>query len=262
VALQGLDHDPYQTTAQGLFALPFVLASGFAGWLSDRYSKRRIVVLAKIAEIVVMAAGVVAFLTGTMGEQSLLYMLFAVLFVMGLQSAFFGPSKYGILPELCHEDDLPAANGIVQMTTFLAIIFGLAVCGMAKQWLQEEGYGLWMLSAACVVIAIVGTLTSLLIRPTPIAHPGLPLKPSSLAIDSRTCRLMWNDRPLLVVLLISSLFWFLGGLLLPAINAYGKQQIGLNDFHTSILNACVGLGIAAGCVIAGRMSGHAVRFGL
>jgi MFS family permease len=262
VALRGLDHDPYQTTAQGLFALPFVLCSGFAGWLSDRYSKRTIVVLCKVAEIVVMAAGTIAFLTGTMGEDGLLYMLFAVLFVMGLQSAFFGPSKYGILPELFHEDDLPQANGIVQMTTFLAIIFGLAVCGMAKQLLQEAGIGLWVLSAGCIGIAFAGTLTSLLVRSTPIAHPGLPLKPSSLAIDSRTCQLMWADRPLLIVLLISSLFWFLGGLLLPAINAYGKQQIGLNDFHTSILNACVGLGIAAGCVIAGRMSGHSVRFGL
>jgi len=262
VTLRELDHDPYQTTAQGLFALPFVLCSGFAGWLSDRVSKRRVVVLCKVAEIVVMAAGMVAFLTGTMGEDGLLYSLMAVLFLMGLQSAFFGPSKYGILPELFGDDDLPAVNGVVQMTTFLAIIFGLAACGMAKQMLQDAGLGLWMISVACIGIAFVGTLTSLLIRPTPLAHPGLPIKPSSLAIDARTCRLMWADRPLLIVLLISSLFWFLGGLLLPAINAYGKQQVGLDDFHTSILNACVGLGIAVGCAGAGHLSGQAVRFGL
>ena len=262
VTLRSLDHDPYQTTAQGLFALPFVLCSGFAGWMSDRLSKRRIVVLCKVAEIGVMLAGLIAFFTGTMGEDGLLNTLFAVLFLMGLQSAFFGPSKYGILPELFHEDDLPAVNGIVQMTTFLAIIFGLAFCGFLKQWLTDAGLSLSYISMICIGIALAGTSTSLLIRPTPIAQPGLPLKPSSFAVDARTWNLLWSDRPLLVVVLVSSLFWFLGGLLLPAINAYGKQQIGLNDFHTSVLNACVGFGIAAGCALAGKLSRHTIRFGL
>ena len=262
VALRGLDHDPYQTTAQGLFALPFVLFSGFAGWLSDRVSKRRIVVLCKVSEIGVMLAGLIALMTGTLGEDGLLNALFAVLFVMGLQSAFFGPSKYGILPELFHDDDLPAVNGAVQMTTFLAIIFGLAFCGFLKQWLTDEGLSLSYISMICIGIALVGTLTSLLVRPTPIARPGLPLKPSSFAVDARTWNILWSDRPLLVAILVSSLFWFLGGLLLPAINAYGKQQIGLNDFHTSALNADLGLGIAAGCALAGKLSHHTIRFGL
>jgi acyl-[acyl-carrier-protein]-phospholipid O-acyltransferase/long-chain-fatty-acid--[acyl-carrier-protein] ligase len=262
VALRGLDHDPYQTTAQGLFALPFVLFSGFAGWLSDRVSKRRIVVLCKAGEIGVMLAGLIGLMTGTMGEDGLLNALLAVLFVMGLQSAFFGPSKYGILPELFHEDDLPVANGVVQMTTFLAIIFGLAFCGFFKQWLTDAGHSLSYISMICIGIALIGTLTSLLVRTTPIARPGLPLQTSSFAIDARTWKMLWTDRPLLVVVLVSSLFWFLGGLLLPAINAYGKQQIGLDDFHTSFLNACVGFGIAAGCVLAGKLSRHTIRFGL
>ena len=159
-AASKLEGDPFQPWAQGLFALPFVLFSGFAGWLSDRNSKRTIVVLCKVAEIAVMAAGLFVFIMFASGNRDgLLFGLLAVLFFMGAQSAFFGPSKYGILPELFRAGDLPAANGIVQMTTFLAIIGGTAVCGFFKDALQSPG-GLW----PCVLIASIGTLTALMIR--------------------------------------------------------------------------------------------------
>src|SRR5690606_23623095 len=98
------------------FAVPFILFSGYAGFLSDRNSKRRIVVLAKVAEVLIMAMGLLAFLSGSLTA------LFVVLFLMGTQSAFFGPGKYGILPELLRDEDLPRANGIFLMTTFLAVI--------------------------------------------------------------------------------------------------------------------------------------------
>lgn len=262
VASQQLRHDPYQTTAAGLFALPFVLFSGFAGWLSDRVSKRRVIVLSKVAEIVVMACGVGAFLFGSPGSETLIRLLLAVLFVMGLQSAFFGPSKYGVLPEMFRDRDLPAVNGAVQMTTFLAIIFGTAVCGIGKDRLEDAGLGLWPLSLACVGIAAVGTLTSLLVRPLPAAQPDLPFSPSSLAIDRHTSRMLRDDRPLLTALLISSLFWLMGGMLQPAVNAFGKLQLGLRDSATSLLMAGIGFGIAVGCALAGKLCGARINFGI
>lgn len=257
----GLEQDP-QMFAQGAFALPFVLASGFAGWLADRFSKRTVVVWSKVAEIGVMLAGVVAFFSAALYSDALLVALFIVLAFMGLQSAFFGPSKYGILPELFAEHDLPAANGMIQMTTFLAIIFGMAVCGAAKQLLQAQGIGLWTVSAGCVVIAVVGTLTSLWVRRTPVARPGLPLQRSSFGIDPDTRRIIRADRVLLGVLLISCLFWFTGGVLIPAVNDFGKTQMGYDDLVTSLLASMLGVGIAGGCVAAGKLSRHRIHFGL
>ncbi len=262
VTLRSLDHDPYQTAAQATFAIPFVLFSGFAGWLSDRVSKQRVVVLCKVAEIGVMAAGLLAFVGGTMGSDTLMTLLLLVLSLMSMQSAFFGPSKYGILPELFAEHDLPQANGLIQMTTFLAIIFGTAVVGFAKQLLEEAGLGLWPISAACIALAVLGTLTSLVIRSTPVAHPGLPFCASSLTIDRTTWGMLRSDRTLMGVLLVSSLFWFLGGLLMSTVNAYGKLQLGLKDGPTSLLAASVGVGIAVGCVLAGRLCGQSVRFAI
>jgi acyl-[acyl-carrier-protein]-phospholipid O-acyltransferase/long-chain-fatty-acid--[acyl-carrier-protein] ligase len=71
---------------------------------------------------------------------------------------------------------------------------------------------------------------------------------------------LWRDRPLRGVLLISSLFWFIGGLVLPAVNALGKSEMHLKDARTSLLATCMGIGIALGCVSAGKLSKKRLRF--
>ena len=243
----------YQPVAMALFAIPFVLFSGFGGYLSDCNSKRRTVVICKVAEIVVMAAGLVAFLNGQ------LLALFVVLFLMSTQSAFFGPAKYGILPELFRDRDLPVANGVIQMTTFVAIIFGMALAGFAKDWFEGR---LWVVSTFCIVIAIVGTLTSLAIRRTRIAHPGLRFDKSALGINHETWTLLREDRTLFGILMISSLFWLVGGVVQPTVNAFGILEFGMTDSRASLLAACMGVGIALGCVVAGKASHHRINFRL
>ena len=251
--------DVYQPVAQALFALPFVLFSGFAGYLSDRLSKRRIVVVCKGVEIGVMLAGMYVFLSARSSFDPSLALLLCVLALMGTQSAFFGPAKYGILPELLPDHNLPAANGIIQMTTFLAIIFGTAAAGYGKDLLQED---LWLLCSGCLAIATLGTLTSLLIRRTSPAQPTLQFDPSSLLVNRDTWKMLVTDRTLFGVLLISSLFWMIGGVLLPAVNAFGKNQLGIGDSRTSIMSASIGFGIAAGCALAGKLSRSRIRFEL
>jgi len=249
----------YQSWAQAIFAIPFVLFSGMAGWLADRNSKRTIVVLAKVAEIVIMAMGMCVFLYGADVPKETLMMLFVVLACMSLQSAFFGPPKYGILPELFRDSDLPPANGIFQMTTFVAIIVGGAIGGIGKQYLDDQ---LWMMSAVCVVLAVTGTLTSCLVRPTPIARPGLQFEPSMLAMHHTVYKLLRNDFFLVKVLAVMSLFWFMGGVMQIAANELGKLRLGLSDGRTSIIMSGVAFGIAIGCGSAAKLSHHKINFRL
>ncbi len=256
IAQTGTDH---QATAQAMFAIPFVLFSGLAGFIGDRVSKRGIVVSAKVAEIGIMLLGMTAFFLSGLFPTLLLPLLFLVLFLMGTQSAFFGPSKYGILPELFSKRDLPQANGLIQMTTFVAIILGMAAAGYGKDWFPDS---LWIVSAFCVGIAFLGTLTSFWIRKTPIAHPGLEFQWSALGINRETWRMLKADKTLMTVLLISSLFWFVGGVVLPATNTFGKTQLGLSNGDTSLLAACMGIGIAVGCAVTGKLSHQTIRFGL
>ncbi len=240
-----------QGLAMFLFAWPFIAFSGFAGFLSDRFSKRTIIVLCKLAELGIVLLGLIGFVTGS------LFALLSVLCLMGVHSAFFGPSKYGILPELLRPSDLPRANGFMLMATFLAIIFGLAAAGAAKQTFAGS---LWLASLPCLVVALVGVGTSLLIRPTTIAEPHLKFDWSSVALAPDTRALLKRDRKLLGVLLMSSVFWFVGGTVYPpAINAFGKQQLRLDDLVTGAMAASTGLGIAVGCVLAGLLSKDRVR---
>ena len=240
-----------QGLAMFLFAWPFIAFSGFAGFLSDRFSKRTIIVLCKVAELGIVLLGLIGFVTGSLSA------LLGVLCLMGVHSAFFGPSKYGILPELLRAPDLPRANGFMLMATFLAIIFGLAAAGAAKQMFAGS---LWLASLPCLVVALVGVVTSLLIRPTAIAEPHLKFNWSSVALAPDTRALLKRDRKLLGVLLMSSVFWFVGGTVYPpAINAFGKQQLHLDDLATGAMAASTGLGIAVGCVLAGILSKDRVR---
>jgi acyl-[acyl-carrier-protein]-phospholipid O-acyltransferase/long-chain-fatty-acid--[acyl-carrier-protein] ligase len=107
---------------------------------------------------------------------------------------------------------------------------------------------------------VVGTATSLTIRRTPAAHPGMPFQPSSLVIHRETWQMLRRDGPLMKVLLISSLFWFLGGAVQPSVNSFGKTQMLLGDARTSLMAACLGVGIAIGCIVAGLISRARVSF--
>jgi MFS family permease len=238
-----------------IFSAPFLAFTGYAGYLSDKFSKRRIVVICKLAEILIMALGGLGFYI--YWKSGSLTFLYFVLFLMGSHSAFFGPGKYGILPELLREGDLPRANGFILMSTFLAIIFGTAVAGALK----EDGR-LWLASAACIAIAVIGATTSLLIRRLPPANPRLRFEGSALTVPPDMRAMLRGDRPLLAALLVSSIFWLLAGMVPSAVNALGKIELQVGDFWTSILTACIGIGIAVGCVVGGLISHGEVDFGL
>src|SRR6266511_1447367 len=106
-----------------LFMLPSALFSGYAGHLADVYSKRSILVAVKVCEIIIMILALGAFFTGHI--ESML----AIVFLMGLHAAFFSPAKYGILPEMLPEKDLSRGNGLLEMSTFVAIILGTSLSG-------------------------------------------------------------------------------------------------------------------------------------
>ena len=238
-----------------IFAAPFLAFTGYAGYLSDKFSKRSIVIICKLAEVAIMALGGLGFyIYWTSGSLAFLY---AVLFLMGTHSAFFGPGKYGILPEMLRESDLPRANGFILMMTFLAIIFGTGLAGL----LLADGR-LWLASTSCIVIAVIGTLTSLFIRPLPAANPGLRFQWSALTVPPDMREMLARDRPLLAALAVSSVFWLLAGMVPSAVNALGKIELQVGDLWTSILTACIGVGIATGCVIGGLVSHGAVDFRL
>jgi len=237
-----------QGQAQLIFAAAFLIFSGVAGYVSDRFSKRRVVICAKLAEIGIMFLGFLGFwwydLVGLDG-------LMVVLFMMGVHSAFFGPAKYGILPEIIRPSDLPRANGLFLMLTFLAIIFGT---GLASVLLGSENHRLWIGSLVCMGIAVVGTMTALTVRPLAAAQPNLKHSFATWGVPKEIRQLLRRDHQLLWAILVVAVFWMVGGIVLPAVNALGKTQFGLNGWPLGLLTASMGVGIAVGCVLGGYLS--------
>lgn len=256
----------YQALVSFLFALPFLLFSGLAGDIADRISKGRMMVVCKLAEIVIALLGVAGFLTvATIGTGSgtapvYLLILAGVVFLLGIQSAFFGPPKYGGLPELVRPEDLPTATGLTQMTTFLAIIFGVSLAG----YLADVFAGrIYLAGLVTVSIAVLGTLASFGIRRNPATDPGRVVSIRSFATVLRTLIGIFHHDPLMIrVMLIYSWFWFIGGVAITAINAFGRFQLGLDNLETSLMVATTSLGIAIGSVLVARLSHGKVRPGL
>ncbi|MEM7473911.1 MAG: MFS transporter [Planctomycetota bacterium] len=231
-----------------VFSLPFVLFSGIAGYLSDRYSKTPIINLCKIGEIVVMLLGLLAFYSYDMLGMAGTWI---VLFLMGTQSSFFGPGKYGILPELFREEDLPRANGLILMTTFLAIIFGTVAAGLITDKLRtEDGAGqLWIGMIVAVTIAVLGTATSYMVRRVPPAHPEMKLTADCFGVSKSVRSFLMKDKALLAALLVSSVFWLVSGIAVPVVNRLGRW-FEVSDFMTSLLTASIGFGIMIGALFS------------
>jgi acyl-[acyl-carrier-protein]-phospholipid O-acyltransferase/long-chain-fatty-acid--[acyl-carrier-protein] ligase len=252
--IAGAAKDDRQGWATFAFSLPFVLLSGLAGYISDRNSKSKIIFLCKIAEIAITLLAVVAFLMyGNLGD----FGTWAVLILMGIHSTFFGPAKYGILPELFHHKHLPRANGLILMSTFLAIILGVVLAGAIKEAVvtkdaagQEDYSRLWIGSLACALVAIVGTLTSLYIRYTAPVQPQAKFEFADSIVPAPIVSLLSKDRPLLVALFVSSIFWLVGGLVMPVVNRIGKDQLQQADTKTSVLTAGLAIGIIIGAISA------------
>jgi acyl-[acyl-carrier-protein]-phospholipid O-acyltransferase/long-chain-fatty-acid--[acyl-carrier-protein] ligase len=253
----------YQAVVQFLFALPFLLFSGLAGDISDRLSKGRLMVMCKLAEIIIALLGVSVFLLMSTAPadsgdtQVYLWLLAAVVFLLGTQSAFFGPPKYGGIPELVRPGDLTAATGMTQMTTFLAIIFGVALAGLLADLFADR---LYLAGLVTVSIAVLGTLASLGIARNPPSDPQRRITARSFTSNLRTLAGIWRSDGLMMrIMVIYSWFWFLGGVTLTAINAYGRLQLGLSNFATSLLVATTSLGIACGSMLVARLSHGKVR---
>ena len=249
---QAQTHD-WQGLGTFLFALPFLLFSGWAGFLSDRYRKRTVIANCKWAELGIMFVGLVLFYLFAAGPMNAAWLILfcLVLFLMGSHSAFFGPGKYGILPELFQESHMPAANGIILMTTFLAIIFGQALAGGLKSYFQDN---LVPIGGVCIGLAVLGILSALWIRPTPAKNSELAFQVDMLLVPREIWNLLRHDGTLLGALWSSSLFWMAAGMVQQIVVAFGKLQLLVGDFQSTLLLSAVSIGIIIGAPLAGTLS--------
>lgn len=235
-----------------VFALPFLMIVPIAGNFADKFSKRRLIVILKLLELLVMGFGVLA-----LSLQSPA-MLYVTMFLMSAQSAFFGPCKYGILPEQVDSEQLSKANGALQLFTFLAIICGTVLAPELS--LLTEGH--FSLSASvCIVIAGLGLLASWQIAPTP-AHPSRKLSLNGFGSVFRTSLEIRKDGFLTLAVLALAVFSLAAAFIQLNVLDFGEQHLGLTPEAATRLFLLTAIGIGVGSTTAGWLSGRAIEFGI
>ena len=236
-----------------LFAVPFLLFSMAGGYLADRFSKRTVAIGTKIFEIFAMLFAIYAFLNGSTN------MAFAVIFLASTQAAFFGPAKYGLLPEVLPDELLSWGNGILELTTFVAIIAG-AVAGplLAQRFHGRELYA-GLIFAACTLI---GLTTSFTISRVPAADPSRKFRFNIFGDLIKQVQIVRPDRTLHLAVVGNTYFWFLGALLQFVIVFYGREVLHIDETHGGYLQAALAIGIGIGSYAAGLLSAGKIEYGL
>jgi acyl-[acyl-carrier-protein]-phospholipid O-acyltransferase/long-chain-fatty-acid--[acyl-carrier-protein] ligase len=243
----------YLSIAGVIFILPFLLFSAYAGFISDRFSKQKIIVVTKALELFVMVLGFLALLKGNISA------IFLVLFLMGLQSTFFSPAKYGILPELLSDKDLSEGNGAIQLWTYMAIILG-TVCGGYLFYITKAQ--VYKASFVFIAISILGILTSVFVTKVKPSGSERRFEWNFIKEIFRNVKKIKSDRPIFLSILGLVYFGLLGGLFQLNIILYTRKVMEVSQFYTGLLLTTVALGLGIGSAFAGKLSGRKIEFGL
>jgi acyl-[acyl-carrier-protein]-phospholipid O-acyltransferase/long-chain-fatty-acid--[acyl-carrier-protein] ligase len=228
-----------------LFAMPFILFSLAGGYFADRYSKRDVTIGTKIFEIGVGIFATVALALGNLPMEA------AAVFLISTQGALFGPSKYGLLPELVPDNKLSWANGVIELGTFIASITAV----MGAGYLADAFRGRQFWSGIILLgLTMTGLFSSYGISRVIAANPARRFRANPLGDLGSQLHFIKQDGLLSWAVVGNTYLWFLAAFLQFVIVVYGHDVLRVNESEISYLQAAVGIGIGVGSLIAGYLS--------
>jgi len=237
--------------AGGLFILPYLLFSGLAGQLADRFEKSRVVQVVKASEILIMALAGIGLASGN------IVILMSALFLLGVHSAFFAPAKYGLLPQILRPSELVGGNAMLEMGTFLAILLGTLAGGALA-----ASHGTATIVGAMVAIAAVGLLMSLAMPRATAAAPDLRIDWNPFRSTMAAIRTARESRTVFLSVLGNSWFWFYGALVLAQLPLFVKTVVGGSESVVTLFLFVFSTGVGIGSLLCEKLSGHKVDIGL
>lgn len=236
-----------------IYVIPFLLFSSSAGILADRFSKQKLLVFMKIAEILLMILAIFAF------ANKSVWGCFSLLFVMSTHSAIFGPSKYGIIPELVPSDAVSRANGLITSFTYLAIIVGTFLASFLTEITNRHFV---LIAIFCLLVAIGGFFSALAVKPTPAQGSTKKINFFFIREIFRTLKYTLGIRHLLPAIFGSAFFLMVGAFTQLNIIPFAMQSLNLSEVAGGYLFLATALGIALGSFLAGKASRKRIELGL
>lgn len=243
-----LVHDPTHAqllinAAGGIFILPFVLFSALSGQLADKFDRCRLVRIIKVIEILVVILAILGF------YFEHITLLMVALFLMGTHSTFYGPVKYSALPDLLQREELLAGNGVVEGSTFIAILIGTIV-GTLYGITREGALTVTLIS---LVLAFVGWMSSFFLLPMPRADAGLRINFNLTKEIGHLLRYTYQNSTIYAAIMQISWFWFLGFIYVTEFPVFTKAILGAGASVVTWFLVLFSLGIAAGAFLCNRL---------
>ncbi|SKC76412.1 1-acyl-sn-glycerol-3-phosphate acyltransferases [Burkholderia sp. YR290] len=249
----GVNADTAAFLISAIFILPFVLFSATSGQIADKYDKAMLTRFVKTFEIGVMLVGGAGF---WLHNAVLLYLC---TFLMGVHSTVFGPVKYAYLPQHLDKSELVGGNGMVEMGTFVAILFGTIMGGAAA---GSDVHGAAILAFGCVAIALIGRVASGFVPPSMASQPDLRINWNPISETWRNLKLARQNRTVFLSLLGISWLWFVGATFLSSFFRFAKDVLSANPDVVTVLLATFSIGIGTGSLLCERLSKKRIEIGL
>ena len=231
------------TLASAIFIAPYFILSGLGGELADRYDKARVAQWLKFVEILVAIIAVAGY------TRQSIPLLFTALLGFGIIAALFGPIKYGILPDHLERDRLPAANALVEGATFIAILTGTIVGGLAAQ-----SSGVRIFGVLVIGFAVACWLAALRIPPSGEGAPHLEVTNNIVSSTAAMIRHLRADSRLWWGAMVTSWFWLVGIVVLSLLPPLIKTLLGGNEdtvtAYLAVFSIAIGIGSALAALIA------------
>lgn len=246
------DTNLYVNLAAGLFILPFFLFSAMAGQIADRYDKALVIRWCKVAELVIAVFAVVS-----VTAQSVVGML-TVLFLLGLQSTFFGPLKYAILPQHLRESELVGGNAQIEMGTFVAILLGTIVGGVVAAMSEVD----LVLSVLVVGVAAIGLGSAWMIPAAPASGQNVAVSFNLWSQTVAILRIARTRHAVYLSIMGISWFWFMGSAITAQIPNLTRLHLHGDSTVVTLVLAVFTLSIALGSLACERLSGHRIELGI
>ncbi len=252
ISIASLQTDKLVAVAGGIFILPFFLFSPIAGQIADKFEKSKLVRYTKVWEFGIMVLAAIGF------QYDQFWLLLCVLFFMGVQSTFFGPMKYSMIPQIVTSEKLVEGNAYVELGTFLAILLGTIAGGLAV----TSPNATLIVSATLLVIAGLGIVTSCKLPAVEIGNPKLVISLNPLPSFSQMWFLLNEKKTIFNSILGISWFWFFGASILSVLPVYCKNFLGVNEQVVTAFLAMFTVGIGVGAIICEKLSFERVEIGL
>ncbi len=252
INVMGMNSDLLINLSAVLFILPFFLFSAIAGQLADKMDNAILMRWVKFFEIVVMACGVIGF------YYDMPLLLLFVLFLMGTQSTFFGPVKYGYLPRILQRAELVGGNGVTDMGTFLAILLGMIAGAHAISYID----GTIIVSVMVMMIAFLGYLAARQIPLTGASNPALKIKLNIFSETWKIIKFSRSNRSVFLAVIGISWFWFFGTIIITQMPNLTRNYLFADETVFILLMGTFSISVGIGSLLCEKLSGGRVEIGL